>query len=116
MNRFRPVTGSYARSTVPSRTSTTISQVALTTQNGLNVLMPIGAESGVTAEAVFTGPIQAPVTKGDRVGTLQIQIPGVGPANVPLVAAEDVASAGFVGRLKGAAMRLGGEAWTAARN
>ena len=92
------------------------SQVALTTQNGLNVLMPIGAESGVTAEAVFTGPIQAPVTKGDRVGTLQIQIPGVGPANVPLVAAEDVASAGFVGRLKGAAMRLGGEAWTAARN
>ena len=60
--------------------------------------------------------IQAPVTKGDRVGTLQIQIPGVGPANVPLVAAEDVASAGFVGRLKGAAMRLGGEAWTAARN
>ena len=92
------------------------SQVALTTQNGLNVLMPIGAESGVTAEAVFTGPIQAPVAKGARLGTLQIQIPGVGPANVPLVAAEDIASAGFVGRLKGAAMRLGGEAWTAARN
>ena len=92
------------------------SQVALTTQNGLNVLMPIGAESGVTAEAVFTGPIQAPVAKGTRLGSLQIQIPGVGPANVPLVAAEDVASAGFVGRLKGAAMRLGGEAWNAARN
>ena len=92
------------------------SQVALTTQNGLNVLMPIGAESGVTAEAVFTGPIQAPVAKGTRLGSLQIQIPGVGPANVPLVAAEDVAPAGFVGRLKGAAMRLGGEAWNAARN
>ena len=92
------------------------SQVALTTKNGLNVLMPIGAESGVTAEAVFSGPIEAPVKKGDRLGTLEIQIPGVGPANVPLVAAEDVASAGFVGRLKGAAMRLGGEAWNAARN
>lgn len=91
------------------------SQVALTTQNGLNVLMPIGAESGVTAEAVFTGPIEAPIAKGAQLGTLQIQIPGVGPANVPLVAAEEVAAAGFVGRLKGAAMRLGGEAWQAAR-
>ena len=91
------------------------SQVALTTQNGLNVLMPIGAESGVTAEAVFTGPIEAPIAKGAQLGTLQIQIPGVGPANVPLVAAEKVAAAGFVGRLKGAAMRLGGEAWQAAR-
>lgn len=92
------------------------SQVALTTQNGLKVLMPVGAESGVTAEAVFTGPIEAPVAKGARLGTLQIQIPGVGPASVPLVAAEDIAAAGFVGRLKGAAMRLGGRAWQVARN
>ena len=92
------------------------SQVALTTENGLNVLMPIGAEAGVTAEAVFTGPIQAPVAKGARLGTLEIQIPGVGPANVPLIAAEEIASAGFIGRLKGAAFRLGGEAWNAARN
>ena len=91
------------------------SQVALTTKNGLNVLMPIGAESGVTAEAVFSGPIEAPVKKGDRLGTLEIQIPGVGPANVPLVAAEDIEAAGFVGRLKGAAFRLGGEAWQMAR-
>lgn len=91
------------------------SQVALTTQNGLNVLMPIGAEAGVTAEAVFSGPIEAPVKKGARLGTLEIQIPGVGPANVPLVAAEDIESAGFVGRLKGAALRLGGEAWKMAR-
>ncbi len=92
------------------------SQIALTTENGLNVLMPVGAEAGVTAEAVFTGPIEAPVARGDRLGTLQIQIPGVGPANVPLVAAEDVGAAGFIGRLKGAALRLGGEAWNAARN
>ena len=92
------------------------SQVALTTQNGLKVLMPVGAESGVTAEAVFTGPIEAPVSKGARLGTLQIQIPGVGPASVPLVAAEDIAAAGFVGRLRGAAMRLGGRAWQIARN
>lgn len=91
------------------------SQVALTTRNGLNVLMPIGAESGVTAEAVFSGPIEAPVKKGDRLGTLEIQIPGVGPANVPLVAAEDIEAAGFFGRLKGAAYRLGGEAWRTAR-
>ncbi|MDO5604595.1 MAG: D-alanyl-D-alanine carboxypeptidase family protein [Paracoccus sp. (in: a-proteobacteria)] len=86
------------------------SNVALTTSAGLNVLVPVGAEAGVTAEAVFTGPIEAPVARGDRLGTLQIQIPGVGPANVPLVAAEDIEAAGFVGRLRGAAMRLGGDA------
>ncbi|WBU55873.1 D-alanyl-D-alanine carboxypeptidase family protein [Paracoccus sediminicola] len=91
------------------------SNVALTTQNGLNVLMPIGAEQGVTAEAVYSGPIQAPISEGDRLGMLQIQIPGVGPANVPLVAAENVEAAGFVGRLRSAAFRLGGEAWQATR-
>ncbi|MDO5641790.1 MAG: D-alanyl-D-alanine carboxypeptidase family protein [Paracoccus sp. (in: a-proteobacteria)] len=91
------------------------SQVALTTRNGLNVLMPVGAEAGVTAEAVFTGPIEAPVQKGTQLGVLEIQIPGVGPANVPLVAAEDITAAGFAGRLKGAAFRLGGEAWQMAR-
>ncbi|SDD18938.1 D-alanyl-D-alanine carboxypeptidase (penicillin-binding protein 5/6) [Paracoccus isoporae] len=91
------------------------SSVALTTQNGLNVLMPVGSESGVTAEAVYSGPIHAPISEGDRLGMLQIQIPGVGPANVPLVAAETVEAAGFVGRLRSAAMRLGGEAWQAAR-
>ncbi|WBU52378.1 D-alanyl-D-alanine carboxypeptidase family protein [Paracoccus sp. SCSIO 75233] len=91
------------------------SSVALTTQNGLNVLMPVGAESGVTAEAVYSGPLSAPITAGDRLGMLQIEIPGVGPANVPLIAAEDVAKAGFFGRMRSAAMRLGGEAWQAAR-
>ncbi|WBU64439.1 D-alanyl-D-alanine carboxypeptidase family protein [Paracoccus aerodenitrificans] len=91
------------------------SNVALTTQNGLNVLMPVAAEQGVTAEAVYSGPLEAPIAKGDRLGTLQIQIPGVGPSNVPLIAAEDVPAAGFVGRLRSAAFRLGGEAWQAAR-
>ncbi|WP_313135784.1 D-alanyl-D-alanine carboxypeptidase family protein [Paracoccus jeotgali] len=92
------------------------SQVALTTQKGLNVLVPVGAEAGIKAEAVFMGPVEAPIAKGARLGALQIEVPGVGPATVPLIAAQDVAAAGFVGRLKGAAMRLGGQAWTAARN
>ena len=89
------------------------SQVALTTRNGLNILLPIGAESGVVAEAVYDGPIRAPVSKGDRLGTLEIQIPGVGPAQVALVAAESIDDAGFIGRLKGAAQRLGGKAMQA---
>ncbi|MFV0292037.1 MAG: D-alanyl-D-alanine carboxypeptidase family protein [Paracoccus sp. (in: a-proteobacteria)] len=91
------------------------SRIALTTHDGLNVLLPIGAESGVTAEAVYMGPAAAPVTQGDQLGVLQIQIPGVGPASVPLVAAEDVVQAGFFGRLKGAAQRLGSDAWQMTR-
>lgn len=90
-------------------------QVALTTENGLNILMPVGAEAGVTAEAVFTGPIEAPVTKGTRIGILEVRIPGVGSASVPLIAGEDIQAASFLGRLKGAAFRLGSDAWQMAR-
>lgn len=83
------------------------SKVALTTPEGVRVLVPAGAQDGVTAEAVYQGPLSAPIKAGDKVGDLIVTIPGSGEAKVPLLAASDVAEAGFVGRLQNALMRLG---------
>lgn len=92
----------------------TRSRVSLTTENGLRVLIPAGAQDGITAEAVFNGPVEAPIAAGQRLGELRITIPGAGQSIVPLVAATEVQRAGFVGRLQGAAMRLGQQVYQAA--
>lgn len=82
------------------------SRVGLTTAEGVRVLLPAGAQAGVTAEAVFNGPIEAPIAKGDKLGELLVNIPGAGQSRLPLLAAEDVGRAGVVGRLQNAALRL----------
>lgn len=89
-------------------------RVGLTTADGVRVLIPAGEQAGVTAQAVFQGPITAPVQEGDRLGELVIQIPGAGEAKMPLLAGSTVESAGFFGRLQSAAMRLGQRALSAA--
>lgn len=90
------------------------SKVALTTADGVNVLIPAGAAKGVTAEAVFNGPVEAPIAAGQKLGELVITIPGTGQSRLPLLAANAVARAGVIGRLQSAAMRLGRRAVVAA--
>jgi D-alanyl-D-alanine carboxypeptidase (penicillin-binding protein 5/6) len=92
------------------------SRVGLTTEDGVKVLLPAGAQAGVTAEAVFHGPVEAPISRGDRLGELVVTIPGTGQSRQPLIAAEDVGRAGVMGRLQNAATRLGQRAWQAAQN
>ncbi|MFJ1293810.1 D-alanyl-D-alanine carboxypeptidase family protein [Paracoccus yeei] len=92
------------------------SRVGLTTSDGVKVLLPAGAQAGVTAEAVFHGPVEAPISRGDRLGELVVTIPGTGQSRQPLIAAEDVGRAGVMGRLQNAATRLGQRAWQAAQN
>ena len=89
-------------------------RVALTTEAGVNVLIPAGASSAVTAEAVFDGPVEAPIVAGQRLGDLVVNVPGSVQSRLPLVAAESVARAGFVGRVRNAALRLGRRALAAA--
>ncbi|HWL58112.1 MAG TPA: D-alanyl-D-alanine carboxypeptidase family protein [Paracoccus sp. (in: a-proteobacteria)] len=93
-----------------------VGRVGLTTEDGVKVLLPAGSQSGVTAEAVFNGPIEAPITKGDKLGELLVNIPGAGQSRLPLIAASDVGRAGVFGRLQNAAERLGERAMKAATN
>ncbi|MTH33269.1 D-alanyl-D-alanine carboxypeptidase [Paracoccus limosus] len=92
------------------------SRVGLTTAEGVRVLLPAGAQAGVTAEAVFNGPIEAPITKGDKLGELLVNIPGAGQSRLPLLAADDVGRAGVFGRLQNAALRLSERAVHAVAN
>lgn len=88
----------------------TASRVGLTTKDGVNVLVPAGAEDRVTVEAVYDSPIPAPISKGDQIGRLVVTVPGARDALTPLIAADDVPEAGFAGRMKGAVIRLGSKA------
>ncbi len=60
------------------------------------------------------GPVEAPIAAGQKLGELVVTIPGTGQSRLPLLAANDVARAGIVGRLQNAAMRLGRRAIAAA--
>ncbi|PFG64192.1 D-alanyl-D-alanine carboxypeptidase (penicillin-binding protein 5/6) [Thioclava sp. ES.031] len=91
------------------------STVGLAPKTDLSLLVPAGAKDKVTAEAVFKGPLQAPIKQGQEVGKLVITVPGLDNANeVPLVATEDVKKGGFVVRVKAALARLSGKAFEAA--
>lgn len=92
----------------------TASRVGLTTKDGVNVLIPAGAKDQVKVEAVYDGPIPAPIAKGDPIGRLVVTMPGAQEAVTPLLAAADVPEAGFAGRMKGAVLRLGHKAVEAA--
>jgi serine-type D-Ala-D-Ala carboxypeptidase (penicillin-binding protein 5/6) len=74
-------------------------QIALTPAKDLTLLLPALASNQLQAEAVFNGPIQAPVKKGDILGKLVVHVPDMPDASVDLVAADDVTPGGFMKRL-----------------
>ena len=58
-----------------------------------------GRSSEMSATIQYDGPIRAPIKAGTRVATLEINVPGMEPARVPLLAQEDVGTAGPIDRL-----------------
>lgn len=88
----------------------TMPKVGLTTKDGANVLVPAGAQDQIKVEAVYHSPIPAPIAKGDQLGQLVVTVPGAKNAVTPLFAVQDVPEAGFMGRMKGAVLRLGSKA------
>jgi len=81
-------------------------RVALTAGKALNTLVPSGSDGKVDAEVVYSGPLRAPVTAGDTVGTLIIRPEGLAATEVPLVAATSVAQGGVMVRLKTASRKV----------
>jgi len=74
--------------------------VALVPAQDVTALVPVLAADEIPAQVVFTGPIRAPVTKGDELGKLVFAPEGLPEISVPLYAASDVASGGFMVRIK----------------
>jgi D-alanyl-D-alanine carboxypeptidase (penicillin-binding protein 5/6) len=80
--------------------------VGLVPQTDLEILLPALAGKEIAAEVVYSGPINAPVSKGDPLAELVLQPDDLPELRLPLVAAEDIAAGGFFVRIKTAAQVL----------
>jgi len=76
--------------------------VPLTVESDFLVTLPRSERQNIVAKAVFNGPIAAPVTAGQQIGELVVDIPGMPQARAPLVAATPVSELSFGGRIAAA--------------
>ena len=77
-----------------------VETVGLTVADDLRTLIPVIGSDAVKGEVVYTGPIRAPIAKGDELGELVFAPEGLPEMRVKLVAAEDVARGGFMARMR----------------
>ncbi len=80
--------------------------VGLTVAQDLTLLVPTTDQDAITAQVVYDGPVEAPITAGQKLGELVITLPGLPEARLPLVADRDVARGGFAVRVRTAASVL----------
>ncbi|OYU17673.1 MAG: D-alanyl-D-alanine carboxypeptidase [Rhodobacteraceae bacterium PARR1] len=80
--------------------------VGLVPAADVRLLVPAQVQEGMTAEVIYTGPLTAPIAKGQQVAELIVHVPDLPDARVPLVAEADVPRGGFGTRLSTAAVRL----------
>ncbi len=84
-----------------------IPTVGLTVAEDLSLLVPLmNTANGISAQIVYDTPVQAPVTKGQKLGELVIAFEGMPETRIALVADQDVALGGFTTRLRTAALVL----------
>ncbi len=81
-------------------------RVPLTSERAINVLLPKNASEKIIARIVYTGPIRAPVRKGQPIGRLKVWRGEHVVLEVPLEAAEDVAVGSMPQRAFDAASEL----------
>lgn len=80
--------------------------VGLVLDKDISVLLPVLAGDDVAAEVVYSGPIQAPITAGEKLGELVLSPEGLPQTRYPLFAEADVAHGGFMARITTAALKL----------
>lgn len=74
--------------------------VGLVAGKDLSLLLPVTAGDKLKAKINVTGPVAAPIRKGQVIASLTIDVPGLKSVKVPLLAANGVGKAGFVSRMK----------------
>ncbi|MGT2515938.1 D-alanyl-D-alanine carboxypeptidase family protein [Sphingomonas panni] len=97
--RARPIVAAGKRVETAEVQQGDSATVGLVAPRALTVTMPAGTSSPITAKVVYTGPIKAPIAKGQHIADLVIASPDTGEQRMPLVAEKDVAEAGFFGRV-----------------
>ncbi|MEO0357834.1 MAG: D-alanyl-D-alanine carboxypeptidase family protein [Pseudomonadota bacterium] len=83
--------------------------VGLTMAGDPQILVPTTGVENMTTHVEYTGPLEAPIAKGDQIAELVITAPGLPESRLPLVAAETVARGGFIPRVRTAAKVLMGQ-------
>jgi D-alanyl-D-alanine carboxypeptidase (penicillin-binding protein 5/6) len=73
--------------------------VALAAPRSLFVTLPKGARPVYGLAVRYKGPLQAPIAKGQQVGTLVVRMQGEKPVELPLVAGSAVAEGGLGARI-----------------
>ena len=74
--------------------------VGLAAAESVTMLLPALLDSEMEAEVIYTGPIQAPIVAGQELGELVIRVPDMEERRVPLLATQDVGTAGIRLRLR----------------
>ncbi len=80
--------------------------VGLVSAQDITLLLPALAGKTIPATVVYTGPFDAPITKGQKLGELVVTPDGLPEVRLPLVADRDVAAGGFMVRMRAAAELL----------
>ncbi|MEA2936360.1 MAG: hypothetical protein QOD74_3006 [Variibacter sp.] len=81
-------------------------RVSLTGAGAIRMLVPRGSQEKLVARIVYSGPVAAPVTKGQSIGTLRVWRGDRVAMETPLLAAEDVGAGGITQRAFDAATEL----------
>lgn len=80
--------------------------VGLELAEDVSMLLPVNPIEPLKTEVVYSGPVKAPIAKGDQIGELIISPEGLPERRVALVADRAIARHGFVGRVVAAAQHL----------
>ncbi len=77
-------------------------KVPLVVEQDVTLSLSLQDRHKMKAKVIYTGPIPAPIVKGQPIATLEISAKDMKTVTYPLVAGEDVAKLGGVSRLKAA--------------
>ncbi len=78
--------------------------VPLVLDRDLRLTLPRALIGGMKVTVKMKNPVAAPVQKGQRLGTLVINVPGASERQYPLMAGTNIGQLGFFGRI-GAAIK-----------
>ncbi|CAM3313729.1 D-alanyl-D-alanine carboxypeptidase family protein [Thalassospira profundimaris] len=79
-------------------------KVDLVADKEILLTLPRSASRDMKVTVVYDGPVPAPISQGDQIATLKVEVPDRDIIEFPLYAAHDVGRLGFVGRI-GAAFK-----------
>jgi len=74
-------------------------RIALVTDRPVEISIPRGREADISVKVLYNGPLRAPLVSGSAIATLQIDVPGMDTARIPLLAGETVKPAGPIDRI-----------------